>query len=189
MFGLFSGTKCHDKKAKMARKSFSWRCCKRKQNKKLLRELCPLFAGCTRWHATSTFSFYFSSHLPDQSHLAFSALSPAGPIIPEFLRFLSPLWKSLSFTARKMKMQVGMLQKLIFLILVSLFVVSGEKEEMLVVNNTYSQQPTRKEKQQYQRLSFSFDVFFSNKRKVPNASDPLHNRWAKVCCNIFLVPL
>ncbi|OAY50991.1 hypothetical protein MANES_05G178800v8 [Manihot esculenta] len=75
-----------------------------------------------------------------------------------------------------MKMQVGMLQKLIFLILVSLFVVSGEKEEKLVVNNTYSQQPTRKEKQQYQRLSFSFDVFFSNKRKVPNASDPLHNR-------------
>lgn len=31
--------------------------------------------------------------MPDQSHLAFSALSPAGPIIPEFLRFLSPTLK------------------------------------------------------------------------------------------------
>ncbi|OAY22995.1 hypothetical protein MANES_18G043100v8 [Manihot esculenta] len=72
--------------------------------------------------------------------------------------------------------QVGMLQKLIVVILVSLLVVSGQKEETLVFNNTDNQQPIRQEKQQRQRLRHSFDVFFSSKRKVPNASDPLHNR-------------
>ncbi|VVA11998.1 PREDICTED: POPTR_0002s12330g [Prunus dulcis] len=34
----------------------------------------------------------------------------------------------------------------------------------------------RPQQQQQQRLRHSFETFFSSKRKVPNASDPLHNR-------------
>jgi len=38
------------------------------------------------------------------------------------------------------------------------------------------QQQKKPQRQQRQRLRHSFDVYFSSKRKVPNASDPLHNR-------------
>ncbi|WRX31207.1 hypothetical protein QQP08_023694 [Theobroma cacao] len=65
--------------------------------------------------------------------------------------------------------------------LLSLLVSGDQKEEssVLVGMNGYS--PGTKEKQpvrqqQHQRLRHHFDAFFSSKRKVPNASDPLHNR-------------
>ncbi|KAJ4701674.1 Clavata3/ESR (CLE) [Melia azedarach] len=75
--------------------------------------------------------------------------------------------------------QVGLLQKLIVVIFLSLL-VSGEKEEAMVFGtNSHSKTvPAEKQqqKQQRPRLRHSFDSFFSSKRRVPNASDPLHNR-------------
>lgn len=72
-----------------------------------------------------------------------------------------------------------MLQKLVVLILLVLFVSGDQREEKTVriVHGLQNQQPPGStEKQQQQRLRRSFDKFFSSKRKVPNAADPLHNR-------------
>ncbi|KAJ0024376.1 hypothetical protein Pint_08698 [Pistacia integerrima] len=74
--------------------------------------------------------------------------------------------------------QVGLFQKLIVIIFLSLL-VSGEKEETLVVginNKPPIMQAKQHQKQKQERLRHSFDAFMSSKRKVPNASDPLHNR-------------
>lgn len=81
--------------------------------------------------------------------------------------------------------QVGLLQKLMVVFLLSLL-VSGENEEELKeagtsiskqsTANVYVQQRQQEKRAQQQRLRHSFDAFFSDKRKVPNASDPLHNR-------------
>ncbi|KDP41663.1 hypothetical protein JCGZ_16070 [Jatropha curcas] len=65
-------------------------------------------------------------------------------------------------------------KKIIVLILLYSLLVSGEKEETMAVTHADDKQPRRQEK--HQRLRSSFDVLFSSKRKVPNASDPLHNR-------------
>lgn len=136
---------------------------------------------------------FSSLPFPKQSYFAFFLLSP-GPFVVCFSPPVWNSWISLNICSQVMKMhfqrsrpQVGMLQKLIVVILVSLLVVSGQKEETLVFNNTDNQQPIRQEKQQRQRLRHSFDVFFSSKRKVPNASDPLHNRWsAKFYCSLYI---
>ncbi|CAL0322485.1 unnamed protein product [Lupinus luteus] len=61
--------------------------------------------------------------------------------------------------------------------------VCGEKEESVV--GLSNQKPNMQEKQlklrkqlqhQEQVPKYPFDVFVSEQRKVPNASDPLHNR-------------
>lgn len=71
------------------------------------------------------------------------------------------------------------MRKLMFLAFLA-FVVCGEKEAGTVVGVNSLQPPNMQDKkhqrQQQKRLKQSFDVFFSSKRKVPNASDPLHNR-------------
>ncbi|CAB4266266.1 unnamed protein product [Prunus armeniaca] len=65
--------------------------------------------------------------------------------------------------------------------------VSGYKENTMplsVPNNGEQKQEEHEDdmnkqpqqQQQQQRLRHSFEAFFSSKRKVPNASDPLHNR-------------
>lgn len=73
-------------------------------------------------------------------------------------------------------LQVGLLQKLtIVLILASLFLVSAET----VNENIDVQAPSSATDEttiRRQSLRHSFDGLFSSKRKVPNASDPLHNR-------------
>ncbi|KAK8544846.1 hypothetical protein V6N13_003406 [Hibiscus sabdariffa] len=46
-------------------------------------------------------------------------------------------------------------------------------DESLLVVGINARSPVPQEKQ---RLRHSFGVFFSSKRKVPNAADPLHNR-------------
>ncbi|KAG6626451.1 hypothetical protein I3843_15G043700 [Carya illinoinensis] len=75
-------------------------------------------------------------------------------------------------------LRVGMLRKLMFLAFLA-FLVCVEKEAGLVVGVNSLQPPNMQEKQQQRqrpkRLKHSFDAFFSSKRKVPNASDPLHN--------------
>ncbi|CAL0323805.1 unnamed protein product [Lupinus luteus] len=62
-------------------------------------------------------------------------------------------------------------------------IICGEKEE--AVFGLSNQKPNMQEKQLRQRKQlqhqkqvqkYPFDVFVSEKREVPNASDPLHNR-------------
>ncbi|KAH7526834.1 hypothetical protein JRO89_XSUnG0046900 [Xanthoceras sorbifolium] len=81
--------------------------------------------------------------------------------------------------------QVGLLQKYIILVVLLSLLVSAEKEaEKGVVVGMNSHPPTtqmlgkqnqKPQQQQQQRLRHSLDGLFSSKRRVPNASDPLHN--------------
>lgn len=97
-----------------------------------------------------------------------------------------PTYIPLQFISRGSNMhfhqfsELGWLRRVMFLVLLTLlFLVSGEKQESSVVglrNHTPSMVETQKlrDKQPKQPL----DVYYSVKRKVPNASDPLHNRWS-----------
>lgn len=73
------------------------------------------------------------------------------------------------------------MQKLIFLVFLSLLVF-GEKDEesSLIVVDKHKQSPRLQKMQLKRSLRHSFDALFSSKRKVPNASDPLHNRWSLI---------
>ena len=78
--------------------------------------------------------------------------------------------------------QVGLLQKLLFFLLLSLLVLGENKqhEESSVVNvglhaDKESPKSTNR-KLKIRSFKLSFDALFSSKRKVPNAADPLHNR-------------
>ncbi|KAI3465300.1 hypothetical protein Pfo_021963, partial [Paulownia fortunei] len=84
---------------------------------------------------------------------------------------------------------VGMLRKLVFLFLLALVVSAGENNETMVVGSRKISASKLQEKQlgkvddqqlqrQLERLrvKHAFDAFFSSKRRVPNESDPLHNR-------------
>ncbi|OMO70596.1 hypothetical protein COLO4_28570 [Corchorus olitorius] len=83
-------------------------------------------------------------------------------------------------------LKVGFWQKLMVIVLLLLFLllVSGDQNEesMFAAMNVHSQGDkenqtvNQKQQQPQQRLRHSFDAFFSSKRRVPNASDPLHNR-------------
>ncbi|KAJ7966561.1 Clavata3/ESR (CLE) protein, partial [Quillaja saponaria] len=72
-------------------------------------------------------------------------------------------------------LQAGWMLRLMVFVLLTLL-VCGEKGDPVVV--AVQSQPTSiQEKQPHQRLrQLSIDVYYSNKRRVPNASDPLHNR-------------
>lgn len=71
---------------------------------------------------------------------------------------------------------------IVFVFLIVTFLVCGEKEEPLVVGMNNKQQSNKTEKKQsqrkheHQRSNQPFGVYLSQMRKVPNASDPLHNR-------------
>ncbi|CAL8996285.1 unnamed protein product [Prunus brigantina] len=75
-------------------------------------------------------------------------------------------------------------QHLVLMVLVLFsMLVSGYKENTMplsVPNNVEQKQQEHEDdmnkQPQQQRLRHSFEAFFSSKRKVPNASDPLHNR-------------
>ncbi|KAI4316646.1 hypothetical protein L6164_024606 [Bauhinia variegata] len=72
--------------------------------------------------------------------------------------------------------RVGRLRRIMVFLLLTLLVVCGEKEESSVVG--FHKQPSSMagQNQQHQRPRQPLAVYFSGKRKVPNASDPLHNR-------------
>ncbi|KAK8642588.1 hypothetical protein V6N13_011927 [Hibiscus sabdariffa] len=76
---------------------------------------------------------------------------------------------------------VRLLKKLMIIMLVVSVLVSGyQKEDAMLVGmdgDAKERQPWKHQHHQHhQRSRRSIDVFFSSKRKVPNASDPLHNR-------------
>lgn len=76
-------------------------------------------------------------------------------------------------------LRVCWLKKLILvLVLISLFLVTGETMKVGRMVKDESESPKGKQTKEVrnQRLRHTFDVFFSSKRRVPNASDPLHNR-------------
>ncbi|WCJ35510.1 hypothetical protein M5689_016761 [Euphorbia peplus] len=80
-----------------------------------------------------------------------------------------------------MQPQHPLLHKLILVLVLVIFLVlvSGQREDKLEVNETEVHQSRMQDKKKQQhRLSLRhpFDGFFSSKRKIPNASDPLHNR-------------
>ncbi|KAI8548615.1 hypothetical protein RHMOL_Rhmol07G0287000 [Rhododendron molle] len=71
------------------------------------------------------------------------------------------------------------LKKLLVLILVLLAWCGKQNTAGAGMNRTSQQEGQEKhhqESRQRQRLRESTDVFFTSKRRVPNASDPLHNR-------------
>ncbi|KAK7383192.1 hypothetical protein VNO78_28865 [Psophocarpus tetragonolobus] len=71
------------------------------------------------------------------------------------------------------------LKKFMILVLLT-FLVCGEKEEPSVLVDQHYQPHNMTEKQQklhqHHNPRYPFGVYFPQKRKVPNASDPLHNR-------------
>ena len=77
--------------------------------------------------------------------------------------------------------QAGGLKRVMVFVLLTLL-VCGEKEEHSLVGHSNQpasiaeKQQRQKQQQQYKHPRQLFDVNFSEKRKVPNASDPLHNR-------------
>ncbi|THF96178.1 hypothetical protein TEA_000523 [Camellia sinensis var. sinensis] len=71
---------------------------------------------------------------------------------------------------------------LVLLLLLS-FLVSGEDDKVVDVVDMKDVAPEKQETEQReqqhqvkQQWRHSLDVFYSSKRRVPNASDPLHNR-------------
>ncbi|KAI4337021.1 hypothetical protein L6164_015483 [Bauhinia variegata] len=74
--------------------------------------------------------------------------------------------------------QVGRLQRVMIFLLLTFLAVCGEKEKCWVVGFREQQPSGMLEKQQHRAGSRKklTDVYFSGKREVPNASDPLHNR-------------
>ncbi|OIT37730.1 hypothetical protein A4A49_55016 [Nicotiana attenuata] len=75
----------------------------------------------------------------------------------------------------KQSRPVGLFQSwLVILVFLSLLFVSAAKNNTVVAQK----QPEEEEAQQPQnwKLRHSLDVFFPSKRRVPNESDPLHNR-------------
>ncbi|KAL7245328.1 hypothetical protein ACSBR2_000619 [Camellia fascicularis] len=85
----------------------------------------------------------------------------------------------------KHSMQVGWLQKpmVLALLLLLSFLVSGEDDKVVDVVDMKDVAPDKQETEQReqqhqvkQQWRHSLDVFYSSKRRVPNASDPLHNR-------------
>ena len=149
---------------------------------------------CRVYSITLPCLFLPSFYIAKQSHIAFlgnSPLSPSASTPPSKLprtRFLrlkqtQVSHRSLSIGSNMRSyrfLRVGLLQKFMVLVFLSLL-VSGQKEEAMDVG-TIGQSPSiqekQQQKQQQQRLRHSLDVFLSSKRRVPNASDPLHNRWS-----------
>ncbi|KAE8725742.1 putative Cytochrome P450, family 81, subfamily K, polypeptide 2 [Hibiscus syriacus] len=70
-------------------------------------------------------------------------------------------------------LQLRLLQTLMVVMLLSLLVSADQKDDEPLLVGINARPPFPQEKQ---RLRHSFGVFFSSKRKVPNAADPLHNR-------------
>ncbi|KAE8695841.1 putative Cytochrome P450, family 81, subfamily K, polypeptide 2 [Hibiscus syriacus] len=70
-------------------------------------------------------------------------------------------------------LQLRLLQTLMVVILFSLLVSSDQKDDEPLPVRIEARSPFPQKKQS---LRHSFGVFFSSKRKVPNAADPLHNR-------------
>ncbi|KAF5736079.1 hypothetical protein HS088_TW14G00213 [Tripterygium wilfordii] len=66
---------------------------------------------------------------------------------------------------------------LVIVLILASSLVSGEKQTVMgtVGSHNQLQSSSNHEKQKPQQLRQYFDLF-SNKRRVPNASDPLHNR-------------
>ncbi|PON46886.1 hypothetical protein TorRG33x02_324770, partial [Trema orientale] len=107
-----------------------------------------------------------------------------------YLCFDFSLKASLSFIKMLVRGQfwlVGFLHKVMFLVLFLSLLVFGEKELadeesssttslVVVVDKLKEYSPGLYGKQLKRSLRHSFDALFSSKRKVPNASDPLHNR-------------
>lgn len=76
-------------------------------------------------------------------------------------------------------------QKLLLLFLLTLLVSGGDNNETMVICSRKIPASKNQEKQQGKvahhqleagRVKNAFDEFFSSKRRVPNESDPLHNR-------------
>lgn len=81
---------------------------------------------------------------------------------------------------RRQSLHGGLLQKTIALIFLSLLLVSGDQKEEKVkvafgTNNSHLP-PNVQEKQHQNPQQKQSLRYFSSKRRVPNASDPLHNR-------------
>nr|DAD21393.1 TPA_asm: hypothetical protein HUJ06_022856 [Nelumbo nucifera] len=77
-------------------------------------------------------------------------------------------------------LHAGLIQKLIVLALLSLL-VAGEKNRTTSILAEKQPLGSQQRQQHIHRLQLvqlhhPFDMFFSNKRRVPNTSDPLHNR-------------
>lgn len=87
--------------------------------------------------------------------------------------------------------KVGLMKKKVMIIFLLTFLVFGHKNTTVIAMNKnkmvmlsqtqqkpqQQQQQQEEEERQEQSLKHSVEVFFSSKRRVPNASDPLHNRW------------
>lgn len=93
------------------------------------------------------------------------------------------LWSHQNMHFHQCSLVGGLKRFMVFVLLT--FIVCGEKEEPSVVVDQHYQPHNMTEKQekpnQHLNPRYPFGVYFSQKRKVPNASDPLHNRWV-MCC-------
>ncbi|KAK7321659.1 hypothetical protein VNO77_32512 [Canavalia gladiata] len=69
-------------------------------------------------------------------------------------------------------------KRLMVFLLLTIFLVSAQKQDpSLVAAQSYQPHNVpQKQHQQFNPPTYPFGVYFSQKRKVPNASDPLHNR-------------
>ncbi|KAL3505094.1 hypothetical protein ACH5RR_034935 [Cinchona calisaya] len=83
--------------------------------------------------------------------------------------------------------QMGLFQKLVILVLLSLLAYGGKNRMVVGMNKKLTlvlQEKQHKvqhlqqqeDQEQKKKHSFDHDLFSSSKRRVPNASDPLHNR-------------
>ena len=99
------------------------------------------------------------------------------------------LWSHQNMHFHQCSLVGGLKRFMVFVLLT--FIVCGEKEEPSVVVDQHYQPHNMTEKQekpnQHLNPRYPFGVYFSQKRKVPNASDPLHNRWVMCCLVIYWV--
>ncbi|KAK4348864.1 hypothetical protein RND71_031619 [Anisodus tanguticus] len=81
----------------------------------------------------------------------------------------------------KLSMPVGHVQMQVILVFLFLLFAFAGKNNTMVAAITKKSTPKKTEKQQQQLQNWkvmrhSVDVFYPSKRRVPNESDPLHNR-------------
>lgn len=148
--------------------------------------MCPLFAVmCIMKNTASPFSFYTAQTKQTNKAyqlfhlLSYTSSSASLSLIHPTLYMYALHWcyhlikvtKNMHFHKCSF---VGGLKKVMFFVLLITFLVCGENQESSSVV-----EPQKKHSQmqhQHQTTAQPFDVYMSQMRRVPNTSDPLHNR-------------
>lgn len=135
--------------------------------------MCPMFAVMK--NTVSPFSFYTAQTNKQTKPISFfiicASFFPTFYISIHLCHHLIIIFiHTTIFSFEETKMHF---QKVIVFVLLITFLVCGEENED---SSIVEPQRTKTQKKQKQNQHQPFSAYFSQMRRVPNASDPLHNR-------------